>query len=76
MIGRLLDWMTPRYRPGVFYSRATDTTEILLRDTATVSAPFPGLGEGHLVDLMYDFEGELVGVRVWADVRKRHRRAA
>lgn len=76
MIGRLLDWLTPRYRPGVFYSRETGTTELVLRDTAMVSVPHGYDGQGHVVDLLYDFDGELVGVRVWADVTKRHRRTA
>lgn len=60
------------FKPGVFYHREDRITEILLRDCFTVWCPLAGT-TAHFVDLGYDAEGDLVGIRVWGDVRENDR---
>lgn len=64
---------SPRFRPQVVYYPSLNMTDILLRDTATVSVPwgYADDGAGHVLDMLYDLQGDLVGVRMWADVRRR-----
>lgn len=56
------------FKPRVMYYEAIQLTEMVLEDTTIVwTALFPEMG--HAVDLGYDFEGNLVGIKVWKDVR-------
>lgn len=71
--GRYVDRMLmagglPTFRPGVFYHEEDKITEIILKDCFTVWCPL-ARNTGHFVDLGYDQEGDLVGVRIWGDVR-------
>lgn len=60
-----------KFRPGVSYDEdPLKLTQLLLEDKPIVWCPAPG-PKGHWVDLGYDFDGNLVGVQVWADVRTR-----
>ena len=61
----------PSFKPGVFYHDDLSITEISLQDTCVVWVPLPSGFEGHWVDLGYDFDGRLVAIRVWSDVRYR-----
>lgn len=73
---RLHEWISDiftrfrKFKPGVFYDEPMRLTEIILKDTGIVWCPLNKEG-GHFVDLGYDFAGNLVGVKVWADVRTR-----
>lgn len=62
----------PPFKPGVFYHEQDKITEIVLKDCFTVWCPLAGT-TAHFVDLGYDSEGELVGIRVWGDVRENDR---
>jgi hypothetical protein len=60
-----------RFNGGVFFNDDLKLTEIVLRDTAIVWEQLPCGLEGHWVDLGYDFDGNLVAIRIWDDVRYR-----
>ena len=49
---------------------APDITEFLMEDVSVCYCPLP-VGAGHCVDMGYDFDGKLVGVKIWADVGTR-----
>lgn len=70
---RLFAPRLPGFRPGMYYNEELRLTDIILRDTAVVWVP-GGLFEGHAIDLGYDFDGDLVGIQVWGDVRRRPER--
>lgn len=60
------------FKPCVVYFDDMRLTQILLADAPAVSIPLkiPGVN-GNCVDLLYDVRtDELVGVQIWADVRK------
>jgi hypothetical protein len=57
-------------RAYVMYDSNMRVTSIAIRDTLIVWCPW-GPYEGHAVDLGYDRNGELVGVQIWDDVRRR-----
>jgi hypothetical protein len=65
----MFDWLRTKFKPGVFYHEQDRITEIILKDCFTVWSPL-ARNTGHFVDLGYDQEGELVGVRIWGDVRE------
>lgn len=58
----------PKFKPCIFYDERMQITELILRDCMTVWCPLLQ-NTGHLVDLGYDQEGELVAIKVWGDVR-------
>lgn len=58
----------PKFKPGVFYNEDLRLTEIILKDCFTVWCPW-GPYKGHAVDLGYDHNGDLVGIKIWDDVR-------
>lgn len=59
----------PPFRPCVFYHEEDKITEILLKDCFTVWCPLQR-SAAHFVDLGYDQDDNLVGIRIWADVRE------
>lgn len=60
----------PKFKPCVIYHDEIRMTELLLEDTAIVWRPW-GLYKGHAVDCGYSFDGRLVGIQIWDDVRTR-----
>lgn len=71
MIQWLRDLFSPRFKPGVFYHEEDRLTEIVLKDCFTVWCPLAPVGAkyaGHFVDLGYDSDGDLVGIRIWGTV--------
>lgn len=79
---RLANWLSvvaervrpwPTFKPAVFYNEDLRLTEIVLEDTTIVWCPWRVTASmGHAVDLGYDGQtGELVGVKIWDDVRQR-----
>src|ERR1700677_4620114 len=71
MLAKIKSWFVLRrpFRPGVFYNDQERLTEIVLKDCFTVWCPLAA-NTGHFVDLGYDSEGQLVGIRIWGDVRE------
>lgn len=65
----MLDWFRKKFKPGVFYHEEDKITEIILKDCFTVWCPLQGTA-AHFVDLGYDQDENLVGIRIWGDVRK------
>lgn len=65
----MLNWLQKKFKPGVFYHEEDKITEIILKDCFTVWCPL-ARNTGHFVDLGYDQEGDLVGIRIWGDVRE------
>lgn len=66
----MIDWFRQKFKPGVFYHEEDKITEIILKDCFTVWCPL-ARNAGHFVDLGYDQEDNLVGIRIWGDVRER-----
>jgi len=63
-----------KFGPKILYNEKHRATEIILRDTAITWQPWAGPYKDytdHAVDLGYDTLGNLAGVRVWDDIRKR-----
>lgn len=59
-----------KFKPTIYYNDAMKLTEMVLKDRPTVWQPF-GVSE-HFLDLGFDMEtGELIAIKVWADVRTR-----
>jgi hypothetical protein len=60
------------FSAGVFYNGDLRLTEMVLEDTMIVWHQWqpPGMPEGHVVDLGYNEAGDLVGIKIWDDVRK------
>lgn len=78
IVDRLLSWRLPRrlpeFKAGAYYDEESDITEILLKDCFTVWCPLAPVGgkyAGHFVDVGYDADDNIVGVRIWGDVRDR-----
>jgi hypothetical protein len=72
---RLCTWMLRKlgvFKPCVVLWEAMSITEVLMADTGTCYCPLP-VGPGHCVDLGYDFNGNLVAVKIWADVTTREK---
>ena len=72
-IGLLAGQVLGEFKPCVVYIERMKVTHILLEDVPTVWCPWRGTaGMGHAVDLGYHAEtGNLVGIKIWDDVRKR-----
>lgn len=63
---------TASFKPGVFYNDDLKLTEILLEDTWVAWHPWGSeFIKGHAIDCGYNESGDLVGMKVWDDVRKR-----
>lgn len=62
--------MFPEFRPCVVYNEPLRMTEMILEDTSIVWGAW-GPYKGHVIDVGYSFDGRLVGIRIWDDVRKR-----
>lgn len=58
----------PPFQPCVIYWEGVRCTEMILEDTTIVYRPW-GPYKGHAVDLGYNAEGKLVGIKIWDDVR-------
>lgn len=60
------------FKPCVISNNEIGLTEVLLEDAMIVwcSLPIPG-ADGHCVDLGYDQNGRLIGVKIWASVSTR-----
>lgn len=58
-----------KFKPCVLYNEDLRLTEMVLKDTSIVWVPW-GPFKGHAVDCGYDSEGNLVGIKIWDDVRK------
>jgi len=70
----MLEWIKSRlpwrqFRPGIFYHEEDRITEVILKDCFTVWHPLQG-SLAHFVDLGYNSDDELVGIRIWGDVRE------
>lgn len=63
-------WSTRGFIPRVGYNKDARLTQLVLQDTLIVWVPW-GPYEGHAVDCGYDQDGNLVGIAIWDDVRKR-----
>ena len=61
-----------KFKPGVFFHEEDKITEIILKDCFTRWCPL-ARNTGHFVDLGYDQEDNLVGIRIWGDVREGNR---
>ena len=59
-----------RFKPCGVYNEHLRLTEIILEDTSIVWCPW-GPYKGHAVDCGYSFDGRLVGIQIWDDVRER-----
>lgn len=61
------------FEPRIIYYDEMRLTEFIMADVTTVWSPWRATAHmGHAIDLGYDMEtGELVGVKIWDDVRKR-----
>lgn len=57
-----------KFKPGVFYNADLRLTELVLEDACTIWVPW-GPYKGHAVDCGYDLNGDLVGIKIWDDVR-------
>lgn len=66
----MFNWLRKKFEPGVFYHQGDKITEIILKDCFTVWCPLQGTAT-HFVDLGYDQDDNLVGIRIWGDVRER-----
>lgn len=62
-----------KFKPCVIYNEHLRLTEIILKDCMTVWCPW-GPYKGHAVDCGYGPDGELVGIKIWDDVRFREER--
>ena len=58
------------FEPDVYYNEPGNLTEVILKDCLTVWQPW-GPYKGHAVDLGYDENDRLVGIRIWDNVRTR-----
>lgn len=58
------------FQPCAIEYDGINTTEILLKDCMTIWKPWPHGSPVHSVDLGYDVNGDLVGMRVWGRVIK------
>lgn len=59
----MIDFETlPSFKPCVVEYAGLRVTEMLLKDCTIVWHPY---GPVHNVDLGYDFDGKLVGIRIW-----------
>ena len=71
----LLEWYLekfhgfPRFKPCAIQWDEVGCTEIILKDTMTIWKPWGP--PDHSVDLGYDAEGNLIGIKVWDKVLKR-----
>jgi hypothetical protein len=65
---RLFGHRLPKFKPHVGFNEAMKITDIVLKDTSIVWCPY---GDPNTVDLGYDFDGNLVAVQIWEDVRFR-----
>lgn len=75
LIIKLCKWTLRRYRvfePCIIFWPEIGITEFVMKNAGTISVPLP-VGPGHCVDLEYGFEGELIGVKIWADVTTREK---
>lgn len=59
----------PTFKPCVLQNDELHMTEMVLEDTMIVWRPWGP--KGHAVDLGYDADGNLVGIKVWDAVAKR-----
>ena len=71
MLRQVKEWLAlrRRFKPCVFYDEQSRVTEVILKDCFTVWCPLAA-NTGHFVDLGYDGDGQLIGVRIWGDVRE------
>lgn len=56
------------FKPCVIETPEIGLTEMILEDCFVVWKPFGP--KGHFLDLGYDLDGNLVGIKVWANVAK------
>lgn len=57
------------FKPCVIHDPELRLTEMILEDTMTVWHPWRVTAHmGHAVDLGYDENGKLVGIKIWDDV--------
>lgn len=75
---KVIDWFRHwwyfsrrKLKPCVLYSPEIRLTTILLEDRPFVASPWGFKGEGHAVDCLYAFDGRLIGIQIWDDVRER-----
>lgn len=60
------DFGMGEFKPCVIFNEELKLTEMLLEDTMIVWRPWRGTaGMGHAVDLGYDENGKLVGIKIW-----------
>jgi hypothetical protein len=62
-----------RFKGGLFFDANLNLTEMVLHDSAVAWEKLPSGLEGNWVDLGYDFDGNLVAIRIWDDVRYRNK---
>lgn len=65
----MFGWFRHRFKPCVCYFKEDKITEIILKDCFMTWHPLQR-SAAHFVDLGYDQDDNLVGVRIWADVRE------
>ena len=75
LIIRLCHWTLRKlhvFQPCIVLWDEASITEFCMKDAGAVYCPLP-VGPGHCVDLGYGFDGELVSVKIWADVSTREK---